>query len=143
MDKFDIEEFYKMEWWKMTAHYDFLRHARRYGVGIWADGTNGCYWVCACKADKFRPLYPEQTVCFVTRMGARNFCKRYNLEIYYDDGNLELSRKHLMLRADGDEEAIRREAEYLEKIASDDYWDWINHFGTWKKQNGYKKFNCA
>jgi hypothetical protein len=68
-----------------------LRTARKFGVCLWADGTNGCYWVCSHDtSDPYR-----QELEFETREDARKWCDRYELPIHRDEGNLELSEQLL------------------------------------------------
>jgi len=138
MNQFEIEEFHAD--WHNKAYrrsFDFLRNARRNGVIIWADGTNGIYWVCVdIRRDKRWPdIYAsEQTIPFATRIGARSFCARLGLDIYCDQGNLELARNLDMRAARGDADAIQiKQYDYDNWLNRLSCWDWVAHHGDWQQ----------
>jgi len=131
LNKFEVEEFNADVYRKaFRIHENFMREARRNGVIIWCEGTNAVYWLCVdTRPDKRYPTLPafEPSIMFATRMGARAFCNRFGLEIYHDQGNLELSLYWLGRLIDGDPVAHRNWTNPSGRT------DWINHHGDWQK----------
>ena len=63
-----------------------IEQAKAHGVIIFCDGTNSCYWVSVWRGNEINST--EQQKEFIRYQDAIDYCRRHQLKIMHDDGDI-------------------------------------------------------